>query len=652
MRSSPFVLALTLAVSLALGSPAGAQTVAVPEFTVASPVFATDVAATYAGLYFLYTPEEYSDDVVMQRAFGPVWDPPQVLNAGGDAFAPVLSPVESGGFVAGWMQFTEGFSRLLGPLGAPDGLPSQITRSDRVGDGELRVAGLAAGTAIVWSEEDQQFGIRVLKARIAGRVYQLSEATPREWEVASTPSGGCVVTWRFNIAADIFLAAQVFDADGDATTPPLTLPFDVDEFVLSGVAASPVNGDMAIVGSRRVPSLDGVREIVVLRFDAGGAALGPEIVLGPVRISAGTPVGGSIAPDAAFDFAGNLYVAWSDHKTSTKGIYARAYDGNGVPFGPAVKLSSEPSPQSVKVARRPDGSFANAWIVGSTLMANVVSLCAPGSATCGDGVLNPACERCDDGPANDDTAADACRTDCLPAHCGDGTLDTGEMCDDGNFLSCDGCSPACTIETGVVCGDGIAAPACGEQCDDANAAVLDGCTPACRLERIAGGSGSKNDCFAEWSIDNPTNAIPYDKRGGITARQRCVDDDPRCDFDGGIPGSCTFHVRGCADGTDVAGCTPPTRLSSWLVVKPSEKQAATSPALADVRATLLGNVPASVVGVSERDVCSAELPIVVPLRSLASGGYKSGKLTIQTRATSYDGTLDKDKLALRCDPAS
>ena len=40
-------------------------------------------------------------------------------------------------------------------------------------------------------------------------------------------------------------------------------------------------------------------------------------------------------------------------------------------------------------------------------------------------------ETCDDGANNSDTGADACRTTCVEASCGDGVVDTGETCDDG-----------------------------------------------------------------------------------------------------------------------------------------------------------------------------------------------------------------------------
>ena len=68
-------------------------------------------------------------------------------------------------------------------------------------------------------------------------------------------------------------------------------------------------------------------------------------------------------------------------------------------------------------------------------------------AECGDGTLNgPAGESCDDGLNNSDTQPDACRTNCSQAGCGDGVVDTGEDCDDGNLINGDGCSSSCEVE--------------------------------------------------------------------------------------------------------------------------------------------------------------------------------------------------------------
>lgn len=68
-----------------------------------------------------------------------------------------------------------------------------------------------------------------------------------------------------------------------------------------------------------------------------------------------------------------------------------------------------------------------------------------------------------------DGIGDVCETTC-----GDGVLDLGEECDDGNLIATDGCTDRCTI-----CGDGVVtAP---EECDDGNLDEGDGCTAACRV---------------------------------------------------------------------------------------------------------------------------------------------------------------------------
>jgi cysteine-rich repeat protein len=63
------------------------------------------------------------------------------------------------------------------------------------------------------------------------------------------------------------------------------------------------------------------------------------------------------------------------------------------------------------------------------------------------------------------------------ANCGNGMLDAGEQCDDGDQDDCDGCDSNCTNSS--VCGNGIqCAP---EQCDDGNGMSGDGCEADCTL---------------------------------------------------------------------------------------------------------------------------------------------------------------------------
>ncbi len=93
--------------------------------------------------------------------------------------------------------------------------------------------------------------------------------------------------------------------------------------------------------------------------------------------------------------------------------------------------------------------------------------------TCGNGIVE-APEQCDDGNGDD---TDDCLSVCLNAHCGDGALHAGiEECDDGNRNDGDDCTNGCRD---AVCGDGIV-HAMVEQCDDANSVDDDFCDNACR----------------------------------------------------------------------------------------------------------------------------------------------------------------------------
>ncbi len=112
--------------------------------------------------------------------------------------------------------------------------------------------------------------------------------------------------------------------------------------------------------------------------------------------------------------------------------------------------------------------------------------CRPGPR-CGDGVLDPEFEECDNGFNLDrySTSDGACAPECLlPAFCGDGQVNTaqGEACDDGaeeNDGRYGGCNPDCSL--GPRCGDGN--QDADEECDDGNRINGDGCNLACEVER-------------------------------------------------------------------------------------------------------------------------------------------------------------------------
>ncbi len=130
---------------------------------------------------------------------------------------------------------------------------------------------------------------------------------------------------------------------------------------------------------------------------------------------------------------------------------------------------------------------------------------------CGDGLINREGEVCDDGNAR---SGDGCTAECsqieanhtcptpgrpcvTTVHCGDSVVAGTETCDDGEDeatgapASDDGCSETCELEPGFTCPRPGARcqPLCGdgsvlgrETCDDGNTQPGDGCDENCRLE--------------------------------------------------------------------------------------------------------------------------------------------------------------------------
>jgi len=93
------------------------------------------------------------------------------------------------------------------------------------------------------------------------------------------------------------------------------------------------------------------------------------------------------------------------------------------------------------------------------------------SADCGDGVVDEG-EACDDGNGSN---ADGCVEGCVEASCGDGFVHEGvEACDDGNDVNDDGCTNQCALAS---CGDGVLDE--GEDCDDGNSSNEDDCLNTC-----------------------------------------------------------------------------------------------------------------------------------------------------------------------------
>lgn len=135
------------------------------------------------------------------------------------------------------------------------------------------------------------------------------------------------------------------------------------------------------------------------------------------------------------------------------------------------------------------------------------------TSLCGNGIIDPG-ETCDDGNTKQgDGCSSTCQVEydwpppwpcdgfCIRmTYCGDARLDGSEQCDDGNITSGDGCSASCQIEEGWRCPviGRRCEPICGdklvrgyETCDDGNLKDGDGCSAYCLIESGDGGIDSR-----------------------------------------------------------------------------------------------------------------------------------------------------------------
>lgn len=185
---------------------------------------------------------------------------------------------------------------------------------------------------------------------------------------------------------------------------------------------------------------------------------------------------------------------------------------------------------------------------------------------CGDGDLNPG-EQCDDGnPRDGDGCSAVCRSEegwncsvpgvACTTICGDGIRVGGEACDDGNALDGDGCSATCRIEP--KCGNGTIEE--GETCDDGNEVGGDGCSAICTIEvenlcgngtlddgeqcddgNTANGDGCSAICTNEGTVGVCGN-------GTRESGEQC--DDGNLTNGDGCSDLCTLESAGaCGDGT-------------------------------------------------------------------------------------------------------
>lgn len=197
-----------------------------------------------------------------------------------------------------------------------------------------------------------------------------------------------------------------------------------------------------------------------------------------------------------------------------------------------------------------------------------------GGATigCGDGAIQPG-EKCDDGNSE---SGDGCSAGCDAVEsdfacptpgkpcvstvvCGDGIISGGETCDDADTQGQDGCSGVCEVEPGwacpvvgqrceaAQCGDGVVAGS--EECDDGQGpASGDGCSDTCKLENGFACPVPGQPCHGTVCNDGVKEGFEPCDDGNLVVGDGC---NPFCEVEPNCSaGAC---VSACGDGLILPG---------------------------------------------------------------------------------------------------
>ncbi|MCA9657262.1 MAG: DUF4215 domain-containing protein [Myxococcales bacterium] len=202
---------------------------------------------------------------------------------------------------------------------------------------------------------------------------------------------------------------------------------------------------------------------------------------------------------------------------------------------------------------------------GSTTMATETGGETTGTDPfCGDGAVDDG-EECDDG---NDVDTDMCTNACTLAVCGDGIIGPGEACDDGNDNNGDECTNECALAS---CGDGELQD--GEACDDGNDDETDACLNSCiaascgdgivhfGVEDCDDGNGDEtDDCTSECKAP----ACDDGAKNGDETDLDCGGSCPACGDGLACGGSDDCASLYCAD----AVCGPPPSCKELLAANP------------------------------------------------------------------------------------
>jgi cysteine-rich repeat protein len=378
---------------------------------------------------------------------------------------PDVAMTPAGGFVVVWSSdadpqrgvFGQRYDSAGGPVGTEFRVNSYTTGAQFL----PRVAIEPSGTfVVVWRSDGQDGNSSGVAGRLftsdgapAGNDFLLNSYTTGIQTVpavAFLPDRGFITTWEGPDASTTGIFARRWDAAG----APQGAEFGVNAYATAQQFFSAAAADDA--GRFVVAWIDAVRDgsgtgIFARRFDSGGNPLGTDF---QVNVST---AGSQSRPAVATDAAGAFVVTWFDPggaDGSGYGVLGRRFDSAGMPFGlefvANTYTTGSQGYDGVDVAADIDGDFVVVW-----------------TSNLQDGSANGIFGRRFQDP------------------CGDGTVSSGEQCDDGRRFDGDCCSKGCQIEPA----GGLCTTADGNRCarcDGAGACVLTPCGTCMRCEPAAG----------------------------------------------------------------------------------------------------------------------------------------------------------------------
>jgi len=215
--------------------------------------------------------------------------------------------------------------------------------------------------------------------------------------------------------------------------------------------------------------------------------------------------------------------------------------------------------------------------------------------------------------------------------------------------------------TGLVCA--LAVVTCA-LLGGARGARADDCTAAAPGNAcIPGGGSPGTDCALEWRVDP---APAPDRRGVPRARIVCFEGDPRCDVDPELDdASCTVALTLCINNHDPRLACAPSGIVAFELRKPDParpRDAAEAAGAQALEAAFADELGVSVLrrGLvhvagstnASPDLCSAPVPLAVPLRVSRTGRVSKHRRTFSLQVVSTATGLDRDTVSVECRPST